>query len=201
MAIAILITGSPDEYFHEGGFVTFLSFAQLLFISTIAWDVYRVRNKGNQFDLNNPQIAWLFISLGFVFLALDEVLNLRQYICNIICDLSSGTDFATNFSDFSIIFYALIGITIMYLFREEIKLYETATPLLITGFLLLIVMVMFNLMNRMAFISDIIPDPESAEIVMRYLTVFVGVTKIFTESVFIGVLSSCNETAHELEAA
>lgn len=195
IAIALNIGSTPDEYFGDGGLITFLSFAQLLFLAAICWDIFRNRKGKKQFNYSNPICVWLYLALGYIYLAVDEVLGIHMAIFDFISNLLNEAGWMLHLHNFSVIFYALIGLLILYTFRGEIVKYEDAAALMTVGFLLLIFMVIINLTNRIAFVDSIIPDHQSAEIMLGYINVLVGALKIFTEAVFVGVLTTCNEVA------
>src|SRR3972149_1207390 len=81
---ALILGEAPDQYFEEEGFITYLSFLQLLVVSAFAWNIFRLKNKNKGLlELKTwkaPHFIWLIIAMGFVYLALDEALMVHENI-------------------------------------------------------------------------------------------------------------------------
>lgn len=172
--------------FSEKGPITWLSFLQLLVIAALTLSILYLRKHDLQLKFwQAPAIVWAVIGLGFMALAFDEKFlvheNIDFYIHRIL-DLSE-TGWTDKIDDFLIGVYGLVGIGTVYVYRQELKKYRHAMPLLIIGFVLLFTTISLD------------ASTNGATFIPRALGPWVRVCeesfKIFSEGMFMGFAYSC----------
>lgn len=186
---------SPSVYFDEGGIMTWLSFIQLLICSGISFKIFQFRKNQLIFYKNNRNLSilWLIISIGFIFLSLDEILQIHEkadkfihYIFNL-----SETGLTDRIDDLIVVIYVLIAIGLLYFYREELKKYQKAFPTLISGFTILFAMIIIDIMSNRADFFLLITDPSTAESLKDWVGVIEETLKLFAEALFIRAFYFC----------
>lgn len=67
------------RYFDEGAFMSWFSFAQLIITSGLAWQVFQVRKQTFlKFYHHQKYQLWALIAIGFLFLGIDEVIQIHE---------------------------------------------------------------------------------------------------------------------------
>lgn len=193
--IALILGETPDHYFGEEGFITDLSFFQLLVISGLAGIIFIMRIfRSGWKGWKAPFFVWLFIAIGFIYLALDEVWMIHENM-----DFSfhrffniRETGITDRIDDIIIGFYGLIGLMVLYFYRKELKKYREVLPLLIVGFILLFSTVVLDILtNRMDILIKLISNIHLVIKLHSWLSAIEEIFKIIAEGVFIGVFYYC----------
>ena len=143
--------GRPLFHFGEHHFITWISVLQLLTISFLSYSVFQTRRRTlEHFDWRAPFIVWAIISLGFFFLAMDDLFKIHESLDHRIHEIFNlkETAFTDRFDDMLVGVYGLIGISVLYACRGEIKKYRQVFPFLIYGFVLLFIMVALDILGN-----------------------------------------------------
>lgn len=138
-AVALLQQKHALSYLGQDGYTTYLSVAQLLIMSLLAWAVFRSRKAGNgRSGLGSGHILWAGLTAGFFFLALDQAFSIHGHIASLVVHSSGLNAVGLPVAAGDIVFgtYGLAGIALMLLYRNELRLYRAATPLLAAALLL-----------------------------------------------------------------
>ena len=71
-------TGKPLKFFDEGQFLTWISAFHLTATAVLSFMILLNSCQGQKkFSLGSPCAVWIYIAVGFVFLAGDELLQLH----------------------------------------------------------------------------------------------------------------------------
>jgi len=189
-AISIGVSdGKPLRYLGEGYFITWISALQLLAISWLAFTTLNVRrSKAGYLHWRAPFFIWLLISIGFLFLALDDLFMIHESLDKKIHHFFNmkETGLSDRIDDFIIGLYGMFGIGTLYVYREEIRNYRQALPFLIYGFVLLFTMVALDaLTNRKDVLGFLIGQRELVNNVYISLSILEDSFKIMAESCFL----------------
>ncbi|VEP11403.1 conserved membrane hypothetical protein [Hyella patelloides LEGE 07179] len=130
---AIILDRSPMRYFGEGGFMTWISILQLLFIAVLCWKISTLRKtklKSSAPLKKRPAIFWRVTALGMFFFALDEALEIHEQLDRIILRAFKipENSLTTRLDDFIILFYAITGLLLIYWYRNEFKHFIASLP-------------------------------------------------------------------------
>ena len=144
---------SPTAYTGEGEPITWLSFVHLLVTSALAWEVFSRRTggsvRGNVW--RSPTFVWLLIALGFLFLAIDEIVAIHESVDHLFHRTFQieETGLSDRLDDVIVLGYGLIGVGVLYAYRGELVRYKSALPLVMCGFVLFVFMSLLDaLVNR-----------------------------------------------------
>lgn len=194
-----LFTRSPEQYFgKEASPVTWISFFQLMLISFYTWQIFIARKEQVKADSKNIHyVLWLLISLGFLFLSIDEVAriheNMDSFFHKKLFHMKESA-FSDRLDDMIIGFYAIIGISVLAIFKEELKKYYKAIPLLVISILLVFIMVVVELFaNRFDIIPAIFQDIKMAKLVYKSCKVIEESLKLFAEASLVSTFYYCYE--------
>lgn len=188
---SVLVPEDPKAYFKEFQLITWVSGLKLVFISYINWKTYGIREYKSE---KNRSRLWLLISVGFLYLFLDEIALIHENIDKAIHFILrlTETSLTDRIDDVIVAVYAVIGIAVLRYFRDEILKFKNAIPYLVAGFILLSIRVVIDILtNRADIIPGIISDPELLLIVSDSLAVAEGLMKIAAESFFITAFYYC----------
>jgi len=169
------------NHFKEGGFITVLSFLQLLVICRIVFQIKR------HSLWKNPSAVWTIIALGFLFLAADELFKIHEnidFLIHYVFNMQE-TGLTDRIDDILIGLYGLTGIGVLFAYRNELKTYREALPFFICGFVLLFTMVALDVLTNRNDILPLIFDRHQAATLHAFLSLTEDSLKIFAESFFI----------------
>ncbi len=202
--IALVLGKTPDQYFGEGSFITYLSFFQLIVISILAWIIFKIRKGGSKLkEWRAPFFIWLIMAIAFTYLSLDEVCLIHENIDFFIHRIFKiqETGFTDRIDDVIVGCYGLFGLMVLYFYREELKKYREAFPLLIVGFIFMFSMVLLDIItNRKDILQILISKPYLVSKLHSWLGVIEDMFKIIAEGVFIGGFYCCLEIARRLRS-
>jgi len=181
--------GKPLRYFGEGYFITWISALQLCTISWLAFSTLNARRlQAGHFHFRDPFLIWALISIGFLFLAFDDLFMIHESIDKKIHYFFNmkETGLSDRIDDFIIGLYGILSISILYVYREEMKNYRQALPFLVYGFVLLFAMVALDaLTNRKDVLSFLIERRDLVKSVYISLSILEDSLKILAESCFL----------------
>lgn len=132
IALAVL-SGSPgrwDRQFDEGGAIDILSALFLIAAGLLAGACFRLRGG----EPGPGRCFWLLLSLGFLFVALDELLQLHETFDEWLRDTRVGwPPLFRNWNDVIVIAYGLVGLATLAAFWSEVRRLPRVVPLLGLG--------------------------------------------------------------------
>ena len=189
IAIAMGIhQGDPLMHFKEHHFITWISVFQLLTISFLSYSIFQTRRRTiGHFNWRAPFIVWAIISLGFFFLAMDDLFKIHESIdhqIHVIFNLKQ-TGLTDRFDDMIVGVYGLIGISILCVCREELKKYRQVFPFLIYGFVLLFIMVALDIVSNRTDILEKVVSRDLVAPIHICLSVAEDSIKVFAGSFFL----------------
>lgn len=195
IAFTLVSTDDPKIYYDEFHFVTFVSTIKLFLISRLNWLIFRSKG-GNirNIDLNSPYVLWLITSAGFAFLALDDLFLIHENTDKLVHILlgMKETGVSDRIDDLIVFVYGILGILILYSYREEVYRYKAAIPFIMIGFIMLFVRIAIDIVtNRNDIIPLYITDSYVAGYLNNVLAIIEGATKLLAESFFITAFYYC----------
>jgi hypothetical protein len=120
-------------------------------------------------------------------LAADEIFKIHENIDFLIHRVFGiqETGLTDRIDDFLVGLYGLLGIGVLFAYRNQLKTYREAFPFFIFGFVLLFSMVAFDVVTNRNDILPLIFDHHLAATLYTYLSLAEDSLKIFAESFFI----------------
>ncbi|MGB3535155.1 MAG: hypothetical protein WBA13_16780 [Microcoleaceae cyanobacterium] len=200
---AILQEESPIEYFEEYEIMTLLSTLQLLILAGLSKRIAYFRQKTNpQYKaLNSPVNLWKIMTIGFILLAIDDLFEVHETtdrLIHWIFDIQE-TPLTDRIDDIIVISYSIIGAYIIYCFWHEFKRYRPAFKFFIIGFILTIIMGIFDLYtNDKTLVQYFIKNLQYQELVHDSLKVVEESLKLMAEGVFIAAFCVCLNLAQQM---
>lgn len=188
------------EHMGERGILTSVSIAQLLIISLLSLRIFFMLYKNwknqlsqsqvlsNRFFWQNSFTIWLISSLGFLLLTIDERYKIHERIDFKIHDFLQieETGITDRIDDLIVFIYALIGIAILYVYREEIIKYRRAFSCIKYALVMVFVMILIDVIsNRSDIIELFTNNPVLLSRIINWLTVIEESLKVFAEGYFI----------------
>lgn len=190
-----IFSDSPKVYFKEFNLFTWISFIKLLIISYFSWNIYTYRRTpGGSFSFSNDHSVWFIATWGFIFLAFDELLLLHENADRLIHKVFGlpETGLTDRIDDAIILVYAMIGIAILYSYKNELMKFAKSIPYLVAGFVFLFLRTLIDFITNR---NDVIPKIISDEMLVSKLTgvlpVVEGSSKLFAETFFIFAFYLC----------
>jgi hypothetical protein len=176
---------------REGGFVTWVSFVQLLVLSLLASLilVLRYRTTGRLID----HLIWVLAAFGFVILSLDEILMWHERLDRFVHEALriKETALTDRLDDLIVGAYGFIGVSALYLWRREIGQYAQVNRLLRSGFAVFLAMVLLDItLNRYDVIPWLVGEGFLAQRLHEWGKILEESMKLIAEGVFIGALYS-----------
>jgi len=189
--------------FSEGGVMTFVSAIQLLAISRITYKIAQARKtaKTQSFWLGAPLI-WMLVCIGFAFLAMDEALYIHEQIDELIHHVldMKETGLTDRIDDIIVGSYGLIGLAVLFAFKNEVKTCIKRFSFFIIGFALLFTMVGLDILTNRNDIFLMYFDETTADTLMYWLSTAEDGMKLFAEVFFIVGFYSALLKARSLRA-
>lgn len=136
--------------FDENGVVTLLSFSQLLLTAFMALAIWRIRRPPGQLSLRDESSIWAIIAAGFFYLSADEVILLHEgagHSFHKVLGLAE-TAWSSRLDDMLVGVYGIIGIIVLWRYREEILRFPLFFRLLKWGFALLFLSVVADALSH-----------------------------------------------------
>jgi len=192
-----LIAKNPLIHFSEAGFVTCFSFFQLLIIASLSREIFIIRKgqaKTNAWKM--PYAIWLIMAVAFVFLSIDELGMIHEYVDIFIHKIFSieETALTDRIDDMLVALYGLVGIMGLYYYREELKKYREATVLFITGFIFFFAMISLDLLfNTDDILRLFFSNVSTLHNLDYWLDIIEDIIKIIAEGIFIVAFYRCYE--------
>lgn len=168
-AAVVIYLKTGEEKLGEGSFLTHLSAIQLLAVSWISFQIFRIRNRGVTpvFILTNARLLWGLIAAGFLFLCADELFKIHESLDELIHSLFSleETGLTDRIDDLLILGYAVIGIAVIVRYRSEFFIMKRGVPFFICGFVALFLMIACDVFtNRDDLIRYVVDRDQIASV-------------------------------------
>lgn len=192
--------GDIEKPFQEGGFLTGFSFIQLLAVSGYTWGIFRLHEVSfNLRVFKAKHVVWLFISVGFLFLAFDELFEIHENMDYLIHEVFKlrETGFTDRIDDLIILVYALTGMFVIYNYRDGLKRYVSALPYLKWAFTFLYIMILLDMIsNRNDIVYFLIKDGSLADTVGKWLRITEDGFKLIAEGAFFAIAFRCSQIVY-----
>ena len=170
-----------------------VSFIVLIAIAVVCVRIHAVRRGPEAAWFGGTERIWLLISLGFVFMALDEALSIHENIDVLLHRMLAmrETWLTDRLDDVIILGYGVAGLLILYAHRAEFRGLLDYRRHFVVGFLFLIAMVALDLLsNRRDFLYATGLERSLVPSVHHVLEVAEELTKLLAEAAFmLGFLS------------
>lgn len=207
MIRAILNQKTPMRYFGETGIISWFSCLQLLILAGLAWKIYRIRKLAHIEETKGkhaPQTLWKLIAMGFLFLAVDEIVQIHEatdILIHWIFQIPDNSKFL-QLDGLIVAGYSAIGAYILYSFWDEFKQYRSAFYLFIIGFALKATMVLIDLgTDDDSIFSFWLSDPKRHRLVYDWVQTVEESFKILAEGAFIAAFIACVQIAKRMTRA
>ncbi|MDJ0569032.1 MAG: hypothetical protein QNJ53_08275 [Pleurocapsa sp. MO_192.B19] len=198
IAGAIAFGKTPDIHFQDEGFVSVVSCVQLLIAAFLSWKIFQLARCSQQIKLYQNRHFWLIISLGLIFLALDDAIGIHEQIDFWLHDLFriQETDI-TDLADDLIVGGYLILFLIYIAFKwQTIQLFKRSFGLFQLGFVLTLVMVVLDMASNGDYFTLLIIDDVAQALALKlWLRALEDSVKIFAEGMFIVAIYQCWQIA------
>ncbi len=195
---AVISGQSPHTHFGEKGFISTISFMQLLLTAILSGKIYQIAKYAANPQLGKTILLRLVISLGLVFLALDETLSIHEQVDSLAHDWlrieeTNITDLA---DDLLVGLYLLLFLIYIFFQRRKIYLFKSSFIFFILGLSMAGMMVVCDLAsNNSLFTSIIIDNAAQERLARQWLGVIEDSAKIFAEGMFIVGIYKCWQIA------
>jgi len=182
--------------------MTFVSAIQLLAISRITYKTSQARKtEKSQSSWRGAPLIWTLVSMGFAFLAIDEVLYVHEQIDELIHHIldMKETGLTDRIDDIIVGLYALVGIAVLFAFKNEVKTCIKDYSYFIWGFALLFMMVGLDVLTNRDDILLMYFDQATTDTLWYWLSTAEDAMKVFAEAFFILGFYSALQKARSLK--
>ena len=196
--------GRLYRQFEDGGFITYFSVIQLFVLSYITGKTFNIRKQA--FPLapwKSPVAIWGIFSLGFSFLALDDLLMIHEFFDKTIHQLwqIQETGLTDRIDDAIIALYAVVAIALLVIYRQELKRYRPALPAAVAAFGLLFAMVAVDAITNRNEILEMLFSASTAEGIQAWVFTVEDGLKLLAEGFYVAAAHRCLQLARRLHTA
>lgn len=187
--VAMLLGEKPHTHFGKRGFITYVAASQILLAGVFSFTIWS-RRRGE----DGPTVLWLLLGLGFVFLALDDALELHEKLDEGIHDLlgleeSGLTD---RIDDLIVLAYGLVGAAVLFACRRELLRFRGALRYLALAFVLAVLMIGLDLLtNQRDWVEAILGRSVRGEGILPFLRALEDTMKVLATGTFAAALYFC----------
>ena len=203
--IGLVIGRPPEQYFSkEASYITWVSFFQLLMVSYFSLKVFKSTKENNNYFWQNSAFLWLIIAIGFLFLSIDEVIRIHENLDRIIHKSFhiKETAISDRIDDALVGLYALIGMGILYFYRNELKKYKSALIFFSISLIFVFLMVFSEMIvNRNDVLPLIFSNRSIVSALYSTFKVLEESFKLFAEAVLITSMYYCLQVAKQFPKA
>jgi hypothetical protein len=197
----LLLVSNPRPHFvDEGGFITRLSFFHLYAIGCMSASLYTIRREASaRKGWREPYWLWFFVAFGFMFLALDEILEIHEYLDMYLHSALhlQETMLTDRLDDIIPALYGLPGLAVLVLYRVELLHYRCLLPLVLASGVLASVSVALDLLTNFDAAGRALLPPFIAAVFWE-LTMVEEISKLLAGAVFLGGMFRALEIASTL---
>jgi hypothetical protein len=198
VALGLVKTGNPSRYFGEGRFTTGISCLQLLVVAALAFATCTMRRRATGGTAWGACL-WILIGAGFVFLAADDALQIHEHIDGLIHKHFHlrQTGLTDRIDDAIVALYGLIGVAVLWLFRNELLRFKAMFPVLAAGFIALGGSIFFDtLSNRDDLLFWVVQNRWLSKTLEGWFAVGDGACELIAEGLFIAAFYVAWQIAH-----
>ena len=193
---AIALGHPPDLHFREEGFLTYVSCLQLLIAAVISGKIFNFIKDNANYRSFGKKIVWLVISLGFLFLALDDAFEIHEEIDFLLHDVLNIEQ--TNMTDLldDLIVGAYILIFLIYAASQwkTIKLFKHSFVFFLAGCIFTAVMVILDIASHNSYVASFLTDDAKRVLVVKqWFGAWEDAAKIYAEGMFIVGVYKCRQ--------
>ncbi|MBN3040369.1 MAG: hypothetical protein JW867_04515 [Candidatus Omnitrophica bacterium] len=142
--------------FHEREAVTFLSALMLGLTSLSSLILFKLKTKVDSKDKGRR--FWLFSSLGFFYLCMDEYFMAHEGMDEMVGSLFGKNIKYLNLDNFVIVFFGLAALAVCFCFRKELFKHKELKPFLLFGAVGLVGTVVFHAFERINIVLEVIEE-------------------------------------------
>ncbi|MEL6553735.1 MAG: hypothetical protein AAFQ63_09795 [Cyanobacteria bacterium J06621_11] len=192
--------GKVLRQFEDGGFITYFSVIQLFILSYFACQIFKIRRQNIKHPWQSSIAIWAIISLGFSFLALDDLLMIHEWFDKVIHGIwqMEETALSDRIDDLIVGLYGLLAIGGLVYYRQEIKKYKAVLPTVIIGFVLLFLMVGVDVVSNRDDILLTMFSPATTANIMSWIFIPEESLKLLSEAFLIIAAHNCLQIAKQL---
>jgi len=192
--------GKVYRQFEDGGFITYVSVIQLFILSHFAYKIFKERSQVFSHPWQSSIAIWAIMSLGFSFLALDDLLMIHEWMDEVIHSVGGFEETAVSdrLDDIIIGIYGLLAIGGLVHYRKEIKTYRAVLSPVVTGFVLLFVTVGIDILTNRDDILLMMFSPEATAVISYWMVVPEEGLKLLSEAFLILAIHTCYGIAKQL---
>lgn len=186
-----------SRQFDDGGFITYFSVIQLFILSYYACKTFKVRSQNVQHPWQSSIAIWGIASLGFSFLALDDLLMIHEWFDKVIHGIGQfeETGMSDRIDDLIVGGYGLIAIGLFVHYRHELKKYLSVLPYVIIGFVLMFLMVAVDALTNRDDLLLMVFSSEVSSSIMSWIIVPEEGLKLLSEAFLIVAAHTCYHMA------
>ena len=199
-----IAVGRPTILFEETGTIMLASFFLLIGTARANRRIYTLR-RSNELPLRrDPALIWAMIGLGFLFLALDETVQIHEQLDHLIHRVFHlrETGWSDRIDDAIIGIYALIGFGLIWLYRVEFRDASALRRWLLIGVVFLVVSVITDALgNRTDVLEAMGLSQDRIVLWHNVIEIIEESCKLYAETCFLlGFLSWMNRLSTEKKA-
>ena len=192
--------------FGDSGFLTIVSAVLLISGGVIALKLFGVRRADETTRLRkSPSFVWLIVGISLIALAADDKFKLHESLDHRVHDIlqMKQTPLTDRIDDVIIAIYVIIALTLVYIYRDELKRYTGASRYVAAGFGVTILMVILDVITNGPELIELVFEDLTAETVQSRLSVLEEFCKLAAGSFFVtglyaALLQTRNETLSQL---
>ena len=183
----------PDLHLKEHSIGTWLSAVQLFALGSVTALLAHNRTSLHPRTHRNVRL-WMLLSAGFVFLALDELTSIHEAVDEAIHRLLglAPTAITDRLDDLIVAAYGIVGAWVLWRFREELREFQDALPLLAVAFALFFTMAIIDTYTDRPDLALLLPlRRKDALALWRWLQVVEEGLKLLGGGLFLAVGYRC----------
>ena len=193
----IISVGDIGHKFESGLIPSGLSFFQLIIIALLSWRIF-VHASSDISYRKKSCILWAIVAFCFLYISLDEIFEIHIMLKHLIYHLLNLQDnfFTARIDDLIVGIYGLAGVSLFYIYRNELMRFQSANVFFYFAALFFLAMILFDAFNAR---NDIFPRLISNPFLINHLhSLFVFMEEVFkfiTEACLIVFLYTCLRTS------
>jgi hypothetical protein len=188
---SILHSAGQLDSFKEGAAMTWLSFLLLLGIALVSLGILGARGGVRSLiGQRHSNYIWLVMAAGFVFLGIDEIVELHEGFDKFIHRIFEINETAVTdrLDDAIAAVYAIVGLGVVYLFKNEFFKPIGVRNWFVLGFIFVLISVSLDIFtNRSDLVRWLFNDLHlsTQKIIFDWLNIEEDVAKLFAEALFL----------------
>lgn len=189
--------------FEDGGFITYFSVIQLFILSYFTCKIFKIRSQDYPTSpWKSPVAIWGILSLGFSFLALDDLLMIHEFIDKTIHKVwqIEETGLTDSIDDGIIALYAIAAVAVLVSYRHELKKYRTVLPAVLIAFALLFAMIVVDAVTNRNETLEILFSAQTVEGIQDWIFTVEDGLKLLAEGFYIIAAHACLPIAQQLHS-